>query len=59
MIHFLFFRYKANVERRDHCENTTLHYAVASDNHELVEWLLRDKNMHERINAKNRVQNLI
>lgn len=49
------YRYKANVERRDHCGNTTLHYAVASDDPKLVEWLLKDKNMHEQINSKNTV----
>ena len=53
-----FCRFNANVERRDHCDNTTLHYAMASDNPKLVQWLIEDKNMIQFINTRNRVMTI-
>lgn len=46
--------YKANINKNDHCDNTTLHYAVSSNNPALVEWLLRDKDLVDIINTRNR-----
>lgn len=47
--------YKADVRIDDRCGNTTLHYAVSSNNPELVEFLLRDKDLVEIINKRNNV----
>ena len=46
---------KADVRIDDRCGNTALHYAVSSNNPELVEFLLRDKDLVQLINKRNQV----